>query len=245
MGYQMQIHEASDTIMSAMRLAGENLNTDFSHVYSKPGNQGFYVEIADLNIKRKTGSGISADWSFSLNIPYDYFNDAELNIDNRLGINLSDAVDVKAEIRCMDLITKTYEKWLPDHDVFTIKELIDIIRQAQIKLEKIKHISFSVAGNKKEIAEKYAEFWFTESHIPQGQGSFTDRFFPVNFSLQDYFAPVGSHWVDLIVGKQVLEKKNKYDVCLLRVAYVLYHEFVGFIHNKWPTVYFDFKDGKF
>jgi hypothetical protein len=32
---------------------------------------------------------------------------------------------------------------------------------------------------------------------------------------------------------------------LLRVAYIIYSECVGWLHNKWPKTYQDYKDGKF
>lgn len=245
MGLQLPIHEASDVIVRAMRAAGENLGTDFSHVYSKPGHQGFYVEIADLGIKRKTGSEISADYTFNLNIPYDYFNDDQLAFDVGLGLNIMDDCKVKAEIRCMDLITKTYEKWLPDHDVFTITDLHKVIREAQIKLEKIKHTSFSVASGKGETAEKYVEIWFTEDHIPAIGGSFTDRFFPVEFHINDYYAAVGSHPLDAAIGIQKLKNKDKKEICLLRVSYSLFHEYIGWLRNKWPGVYNKYLNGEF
>ena len=49
-------------------------------------------------------------YTFTLNIPYEYFNDDQLPEDANLGIDATTYTEVKAELRCMDLISKTYKK---------------------------------------------------------------------------------------------------------------------------------------
>jgi hypothetical protein len=112
MGLQLGMNEASNIILDAIKHAGENLNVDFHHVYSTPGNQGFYTEVNDFTLELKLHK-ISKDYNkddhtFSLNIPYEYFNSDAVKEDTILGISAVDPVEVKAEIRCMHLITKTY-----------------------------------------------------------------------------------------------------------------------------------------
>jgi hypothetical protein len=113
MGLQLGINESSNIIINAIKATGENFNKDFYHVHSAPGHQGFFVEIADQTLEAKL-SIVSKDYDngdfvFTLNIPYEYFNDDQLPEDSKLGIKLTDHTEVKAEIRCMNLIAKTYE----------------------------------------------------------------------------------------------------------------------------------------
>ena len=246
MGLQLGMKESSDVILRAINMVGDNLGCyNFHHRYSALGNQGFYTEIDNLDIAFKlekiSPDYLPEDHIFSLNIPYEYFNDNALPIDKTLNISPADHLEVKAEIRCMDAITNAYKMWEKSHQIFTTKDLIEIIRQAQIKLEKVKNINFAVAGNKKEIAEKYVEFWFTENSIPQTGGTFTDRFFPVNFNIAMYYDDVGNNTIDGLIGESKLRGKSRKDICLLRVTYLLYIEFSGWLHNKWPAIYNRFK----
>ena len=79
-----------------------------------PGSLGFFVTIVDKTLAKEI-SRVSKDFSgddfaFTLNIPYEYFDDDPLPEDAKLGINATTYTEVKAEIRCMDLISKTYKK---------------------------------------------------------------------------------------------------------------------------------------
>ena len=113
MGLQLGIHESSNIILKAIDMVSDNLDVNFYHKYSAPGNQGFFVEINDLTTERKLAK-ISSNYDvddhvFTLNIPYEYFNDDQLPEDNNIGIKLTDHTEVKAELRCMNLITKIYQ----------------------------------------------------------------------------------------------------------------------------------------
>ena len=114
MGQQLGINESSKIIMEAIKATGENFDRDFYHNHSAPGNFGFFVEIADQTLAKEI-SKVSKDFNsddfvFTLNIPYEYFNDDPLPGDAKLGIDTITYTDVKAELRCMALIAKTYEK---------------------------------------------------------------------------------------------------------------------------------------
>lgn len=114
MGQQLGINESSKIIMDAIKATGENFGRDFYHNHSAPGNFGFFVEIADRTLAKEI-SMVSKDFSgddfaFNLNIPYEYFDDDPLPVDVKLGIDAITHIEVKAELRCMALITKTYEK---------------------------------------------------------------------------------------------------------------------------------------
>jgi len=249
MGLQLGINESSNIILQAIKATGENFNRDFHHVYSTPGHQGFYTEIDDFTLEMKLHT-ISKDYNkddhvFNLNIPYEYFNDDQLPGDTQLGIKLTDHTEVKAEIRCMGLIAKTYEAWIKDHEVFTINDLRKIINDALDRLRKIKKLDLMVRGDKGELAEKYIQIYLTENHIPATEGSALDRFFPVELHIYDYYTDVGNHIVDGSIGEANLRGKDRKEICLLRVAYTIYSECMGWLHNKWPKVYNNYLNGKF
>ena len=113
MGQQLGTNESFKIIMEAIKATGENCgDRDFYHVHSAPGNLGFFVEIADRTLEKEI-SEVSKDYraddyTFTLNIPYEYFNDDQLPEDATLGLNTITYTEVKAELRCMDLISKTY-----------------------------------------------------------------------------------------------------------------------------------------
>ena len=114
MGQQLGMSESSTIIADAIKATGENFDRDFYHVHSAPGNFGFFVEIADKTLAKEI-SKVSKDFNsddfvFTLNIPYEYFNDDQLPGDAKLGIDAATHIEVKAELRCMDLISKTYKK---------------------------------------------------------------------------------------------------------------------------------------
>ena len=114
MGQQVRMSESFTIVVDAIKATGENFDRDFYHVHSAPGNLGFFVEIADRTLAKEI-SKVSKDFSgddfaFTLNIPYEYFDDDLLPGDAKLGIDTITYTDVKAELRCMALIAKTYEK---------------------------------------------------------------------------------------------------------------------------------------
>ena len=113
MGQQLGISESSTIIADAIKATGENFDRDFYHVHSAPTNFGFFVEIADRTLTKEI-SEVSKDYraddyTFTLNIPYEYFNDDQLPEDAALGLDTITHTEVKAELRCMDLISKTYK----------------------------------------------------------------------------------------------------------------------------------------
>ena len=114
MGQQLGISESSTIIADAIKATGENFDRDFYHDHLVPGRLGFFVTIVDKTLAQEI-SKVSKDFSgddfaFTLNIPYEYFNDDQLPGDAKLGIDTITYTDVKAELRCMALIAKTYEK---------------------------------------------------------------------------------------------------------------------------------------
>ena len=249
MGLQLGINESSNIILQAIKATGENFNKDFHHVYSTPGHQGFYTEIDDFTLEMKLHA-ISKDYNkddhvFNLNIPYEYFNDDPLPDDAQLGIKLTDHTEVKAEIRCMNLIAKTYKNWIEDHEVFTTQDLIKIINEALDKLRSIKKLDIYVHGNKKEIAEKYVMLWLTEHHIPKTNVTIDNGFFKVELHIYDYYTDVGNHSVDGLIGESKLRGKSRREICLLRVAYIIYLSCISWLQNKWPDIYNDYMSGKF
>ena len=248
MGPQLGINESSNIIASAIKATGENFDRDFYHVHSVPGNFGFFVEIADKTLEREIYKVSKAyntdDYIFTLNIPYEYFNDDQLPEDANLGIDATTYTEVKAELRCMALIKKTYETWIKDHEIFTYKDLAKIINEAINKLRKLKKLDLSFHGYKTKITEKDASLWLTEQHIPRVAGEEAE-FFNVTLQVSDYYTPVGKHEVDSLIGESKLSKMNKKEVCLLRVTYRIYSAYLDWIKQNWPDVYDDYVKGKF
>lgn len=114
MGQQLGISESSTIIADAIKATGENFDRVFYHDHLVPGSLGFSVTIVDINLAKEI-SKVSkdfndGDFAFTLNIPYEYFNDDPLPGDAKLGIDATAYTEVKAVLRCMALITKTYEK---------------------------------------------------------------------------------------------------------------------------------------
>lgn len=249
MGLQLGMNESSNIILDAIKATGENFNRNFHHVYSAPGHQGFYAEINDFDLEMKLHA-LSKDYNkddhvFNLNIPYEYFNDDQLPEDYQLGIKATDHTEVKAQIRCMSLIANTYEAWIKDHEVFTADDLKKVINDALDKLRKIKKLDLMVHGNKGEKADKYVQVYLTENHIPATGGDFSARFFPVELHVYDYYTDVGNHVADGLIGESALRGKNRKEVCLLRVAYTIYTNCIGWLKAKWPKVYDDYLNGIF
>ena len=248
MGQQLGLNESSKIIGEAIKAAGENFDRDFYHIHLAPENFGFSVEIADITLEReihKVSKVYNADdYTFTLNIPYEYFNDDQLPEDAALGIDAITHTEVKAELRCMDLISKTYKKWIKDHGIFTYKELLKIINEAVNKLEKLKKLDLSFHGYKTKITEKDASLWLTEQHIPRVAGEEAE-FFNVLLQVSDYYTPIGKHEVDSLIGESKLSKMGRKEICLLRVTYTIYSECLNWIKQNWPDVYDDYVKGKF
>ena len=248
MGQQLGINESSNIIGSAIKAAGENFDRDFYHVHLAPGNFGFFVEIADKTLEREIYNVSKAyntdDYIFTLNIPYEYFNDDQLPEDANLGIDATTYTEVKAELRCMALIKKTYETWIKDHKVFTFEALIKIINEAVDKLQKLKKLNFYFHGYKNEITEKYASIWLMERHIPRVFGEEAE-FFNVTLQVSDYYTPIGEHAADSSIGESNLRKMSRKEACLLRVAHTIYSTYIDWIKRNWPDVYDDYVRGKF
>ena len=248
MGQQLGINESSNIIAEAIKATGENFNRDFYHVHSVPGNFGFFVEIADKTLEREIYRISKAyntdDYIFTLNIPYEYFNDDQLPEDANLGIDATTYTEVKAELRCMALIKKTYETWIKDHKVFTFGDLIKIINEATEKLRKLKKLDFYFHGYKKEVTEKYVSIWLMEQHIPRVPGEEAE-FFNVTLYVSDYYTAIGEHKADSAIGESKLRKISKKEICLLRVAHTIYSAYIDWIKQNWPDVYNDYIRGKF
>ena len=246
MGPQLGVNKSSDIIVSAIKATGENFDRDFYHVHSVPGNLGFFVEIADKTLEREIYRISKAyntdDYIFTLNIPYEYFNDDQLPEDANLGIDATTYTEVKAELRCMALIKKTYEKWIKDHKVFTFESLIKIINEAVDKLQKLKKLDLYFHGYKKEVTEKYVSIWLMEQHIPRVAGEEAE-FFNVTLYVSDYYTTIGDHKADSAIGESKLRKISKKEICLLRVTYIIYSSCINWLKQYWPDVYNDFARG--
>ena len=248
MGQQLGINESSNIIAEAIKATGENFDRDFYHVHSVPGNFGFFVEIADKTLEKEIYRISKAyntdDYIFTLNIPYEYFSDDQLPEDANLGIDATTYTEVKAELRCMALIKKTYETWIKDHKVFTFGDLIKIINEATEKLRKLKKLDFYFHGYKKEVTEKYVSIWLMEQHIPRVPGEEAE-FFNVTLYVSDYYTAIGEHKADSTIGESKLRKISKKEICLLRVAHTIYSAYIDWIKQNWPDVYNDYIRGKF
>ena len=248
MGQQLGINESYKIIMEAIKATGENFDRDFYHVYSAPGNLGFFVEIADRTLAKEI-SNVSKvysddDYVFTLNIPLEYFNDDQLPEDAKLGLDTITHTEVKAELRCMDLISKTYKNWIKNHELFTYKDLIKIINEAVDKLKKLKKLDLSFHGYKTKITEKDASLWLTERHIPRVFGEEAE-FFNVKLYVSDYYTPIGEHEADSAIGESKLHNKSRREICLLRVAHTIYSAYLNLIKQNWPDIYNDYIRGKF
>ena len=248
MGQQLGISESSTVIADAIKATGENFDRDFYHDHLVPGSLGFFVTIVDRTLAKEI-SKVSKDFSgddfaFTLNIPYEYFDDDPLPVDAKLGIDIITHIEVKAELRCMALIAKTYEKWIKDNKIFTIKDLFKIINEAVDKLKKLKKLDLAFHGYKNEITEKYASLWLMERHIPRAAGEEAE-FFNVTLWVSDYYTPIGEHEADSSIGENNLRKMSRKEVCLLRVAHTIYSTCIDWIKRNWPDVYNDYVRGKF
>ena len=248
MGQQLGISESSTIIADAIKATGENFDRDFYHDHLVPGSLGFLVTIVDKTLAKEI-SKVSKDFSgddfaFTLNIPYEYFDDDPLPGDAKLGIDAATHIEVKAELRCMDLISKTYKKWIKDNKVFTCWDLLKIINEAIDKLKKLKKLDFYFHGYKKEITEEHVSVWLTEQHVPRVAGEEAE-FFNVTLQISDYYTPIGEHEADSSIGKSNLHKMSRKEVCLLRVAHTIYSAYLDWIKQNWPDVYNDYVRGKF
>ena len=113
MGQQLGRSESFTIVVDAIKATGENFDRVFYHDHLVPGNLGFFVTIIDRTLAKEI-SNVSKvysddDYVFTLNIPLEYFNDDQLPEDAKLGLDTITHTEVKAELRCMDLISKTYK----------------------------------------------------------------------------------------------------------------------------------------
>ena len=119
MGQQLRMSESFTIVVDAIKATGENFDRVFYHDHLVPESLGFSVTIVDINLAKEISKVSkdfnSDDFAFTLNIPYEYFDDDPLPGDAKLGIDASTHIEVKAELRCMDLISKTYKNWIRDH----------------------------------------------------------------------------------------------------------------------------------
>ena len=248
MGLQLGISESSTIIAEAIKATGENFDRVFYHDHLVPGSLGFFVTIVDRTLAKEISKVSknfnSDDFAFTLNIPYEYFDDDPLPGDAKLGIDATTYTEVKAELRCMALIAKTYEKWIKDNKIFTIKDLLKIINEAVDKLKKLKKLDLAFHGYKNEITEKYASLWLMERHIPRVAGEEAE-FFNVILQVSDYYTPIGEHEADSSIGESNLRKMSRKESCLLRVAHTIYSAYLDWIKQNWPDVYDDYVKGKF
>lgn len=248
MGQQLGISESSTIIANAIKATGENFDRVFYHDHLVPGSLGFFVTIVDKTlakeISRVSKDFNSDDFAFTLNIPYEYFNDDQLPEDAKLGIGATTYTEVKAVLRCMALIAKTYEKWIKDNKLFTYGDLLKIIDEAIDKLRKLKKLDLSFNGYKTKVTEKDVSLWLTERHIPRVAGEEAE-FFNVTLQVSDYYTPIGEHEADSSIGESNLRKMNRKEVCLLRVAHMIYSVYLDWIKQNWPDVYNDYVRGKF
>ena len=248
MGQHLGVSESATIIADTIKATGENFDRDFYHNHSAPGNFGFFVEIADQTLAKEISKVSkyfnSDDFVFTLNIPYEYFNDDQLPGDAKLGIDAITHIEVKAELRCMALIAKTYEKWIKDNKIFTYWDLLKIINEALDKLRKLKKLDLAFNGNKIKATEKDVSLWFTERHVPRVAGEEAE-FFNVTLQVSDYYTPVGKYKADSSIGESKLSKMSRKEICLLRVTYTIYSKCLNWIKQKWPDVYNDYIRGKF
>ena len=248
MGQHIGISESSTIIADAIKATGENFDRDFYHDHLVPGSLGFFVTIVDRTLAKEISKVSkdfnSDDFAFTLNIPYEYFDDDPLPGDAKLGIDAITHIEVKAELRCMALITKTYEKWIKDNKIFTIKDLFKIINEAVDKLRKLKKLDLAFHGYKNEITEEYVSLWLTERHVPRVAGEEAE-FFNVTLQVSDYYTPIGEHEADSSIGESNLRKMSRREVCLLRIAHTIYSTYIDWIKRNWPDVYNDYVRGKF
>lgn len=247
---QLSMNESWKAIQDAIKHTGENLDVDLRHSYSTPGHQGFYVEITDFTTAKRlndiTDDYYKDDHTFNLNIPYDYFKSDEIPmLDGPAGINKTDAVEVKAELRCMEAIKTAYTNWIKTHKPFSTKDLQNVINHALDKLRVLKNIDLNVRGNGNEFADKYVTIDFTWAQLFNETMFNSDKWFKVSFTLKDFYDDIGKNAVDGLIGEGLLRGKNRYDICLLRVSYLLYAEATGFLHNHWPHLYAKFLKGEF
>ena len=248
MGQQLRMSESFTIVVDAIKATGENFDRVFYHDHLVPESLGFFVTIVDKTLAKEI-SRVSKDFSgddfaFTLNIPYEYFDDDPLPGDAKLGIDAATHIEVKAELRCMGLIKKTYENWIRDHWVFNTKDLIRIINEAVDKLKKLKKLNLAFHGYKNEITEKYASLWLMERHIPRAAGEEAE-FFNVKLQVSDYYTPIGEHKADSSIGENNLRKMSRKEACLLRVAHTIYSTYIDWIKRNWPDVYDDYVRGKF
>ena len=103
--------------------------------------------------------------------------------------------------------------------------MLKIINEAVDKLRKLKKLDLSFHGYKKEITEEYVSLWLTERHVPRVAGEEAE-FFNVKLYVSNYYTPIGEHKADSSIGESNLRKINRKEVCLLRVAHMIYSAYL-------------------
>lgn len=82
MGQQLGISESSAIIADAIKATGENFDRVFYHDHLVPGSLGFFVTIVDRTLAKEISKVSkdynSDDFTFTLIIPYEYFDDDPL-----------------------------------------------------------------------------------------------------------------------------------------------------------------------
>ena len=221
--------EIFDVIYEAIKHEGENLDVTFHHQHSAPGSQGIHTTL-ECNGQ-----------VFSINFPYAYFESDRLpHIDDDLGIKDIDDTEVKAELRCMHLIRETCKT-----DIIDGEGLVKYINEAILRVNKNFNLQISVRADRREIAAKYVDLYFTSELLPKTSNHEKDRYTYITFRTSDYYNEVGKNPEDEYIGIDKLKGRNKHDVCLLRIALVIYMGVTNWLQAAWPEVYKQFKAGKF
>ena len=197
--------EIFDVIYEALRHEGENLDVTFHHQHSAPGNQGIRTTF-ECNGK-----------IFRVNFPYAYFESDRLYADDELGIKDIDDVEVKAELRCMHLIRETCKT-----DIIDGEGLVKYINEAILRINKNFNLQVTVRADRREIAAKYVDLYFTSELLPKTSDHEKDRYTYITFRTSDYYNEVGKNPEDDYIGIDKLKGRNKHDVCILRIALVIY-----------------------
>ena len=221
--------EIFDVIYSALRHEGENLDVTFHHKHSAPGNQGIHTTF-EYNGQ-----------IFSVNFPYVYFDSDRLQyMDDDIGIQDTDDVEVKAELRCMYLIRETCKK-----DIIDGEGLVKYINEAILRVNKNFGLQIRVRADRREIAAKYVDLYFTSDLLPKISDHEKDRYTYIIFRTSDYYNEVGMNNEDEYIGIDKLKGRSRHDVCVLRIALVIYMGITNWLQAAWPEVYKRFKAGEF
>lgn len=220
--------EGFQVIAAAIRAASENIGVELKHRHTTIGNLGYFIEITDTDLLkdliRLSRDYQDEDYIMSLNIPMDYFDDDACPEDFSIGVGAYDATDVKAEIRCINLIQKTFARWEPEHRLFTGKDLMRIFNIVLEKLRKVKNMDLDIYAGTGSQASKTTDTFFSVTCIWDCIKNPSEKdWFNLTFDTDDYYKKVGDDVIDTVIGISNLKGKSKEDVCLLRIAYITNH----------------------